>query len=253
MSSILTRRGLIGGLVTGGGALLSGCDKIVTNATLVEAIKSGEHGNYAIQRLLQNRTALATEYLPSQRSPVFRSNGTRLPVGQEYANHITSNFANWTLVIDGLVARPQAMPLNQVRAMPARSQITRHDCVEGWSAIAKWTGVPMKLLLDHAGMSDKARYVVLHCADANDGAPYYESIDVIDAMHPQTMLAWALNDENLPVMNGAPLRLRVERQLGYKQAKYVQRLEVVESFANIRGGNGGFWEDGAGYEWYAGL
>jgi DMSO/TMAO reductase YedYZ molybdopterin-dependent catalytic subunit len=253
MSAILTRRALMGGLVTGGGALLSGCDAIVQNPSLVNAIKAGEHGNYALQRLLQNRTALATEYAPSQRSPVFRANGTRMPVGQDYANHVAANFANWNLVIDGLVARPQAIPLNAVKAMPARSQITRHDCVEGWSAIAKWTGVPMKLLLDRAGIGPNARYVVIHCADANDGAPYYESIDVIDAMHPQTMLAWALNDELLPVMNGAPLRLRVERQLGYKQAKYVQRLQIVESFANIRGGKGGFWEDGAGYEWYAGL
>jgi DMSO/TMAO reductase YedYZ molybdopterin-dependent catalytic subunit len=253
MNTLLTRRALMGSLVTGGGALLSGCDAIVKNPALVDAIKAGEHGNYALQRLLQNRTALATEYAPSQRSPLFRSNGTRMPVGQEYANHIASNFANWTLAIDGLVARPQAIPLNAVKAMPARSQITRHDCVEGWSAIAKWTGVPMKLLLDRAGIAPNARYVVLHCADANDGAPYYESIDIIDAMHPQTMLAWALNDELLPVMNGAPLRLRIERQLGYKHAKYVQRLQIVESFANIRGGKGGFWEDGAGYEWYAGL
>ncbi len=253
MSGILTRRGLLGGLVAGGGALLSGCDKIVTNDTLVNAIKSGEDGNYRLQRLLQNRTALAAEYLPSQRSPVFRSNGTRMPVGTDYPRHVATNFTDWTLAIDGMVARPQVMPIGQLRAMPNRSQITRHDCVEGWSAIAKWTGVPLKLVLDHAGMSPNARYVVFHCADANDGAPYYESIDVIDAMHPQTMLAWALNDVNLPVMNGAPLRLRVERQLGYKQAKYVNRLQIVDSLKPIRGGNGGFWEDGAGYEWYAGL
>lgn len=253
MSTILTRRALVGGLVTGGGMLLSGCDAIVTNPSLVGAIKAGEDGNYALHRWLQDRNALATEYLPSQRSPVFRANGTRMPVGQDYANHIATKFANWNLVVDGLVSRPQSIPLSAVKAMPARSQITRHDCVEGWSAIGKWTGVPMKLLLERAGIAPNARYVVLWCADANDGAPYYESIDLIDAMHPQTMLAWALNDELLPVVNGAPLRLRVERQLGYKHAKYVQRLQVVESFANIRGGKGGFWEDGAGYEWYAGI
>jgi DMSO/TMAO reductase YedYZ molybdopterin-dependent catalytic subunit len=253
MSAILTRRGLLGGLVAGGGALLSGCDRIVTNDTLVNAIKVGEDGNYRLQRLLQDRTALATEYLPSQRSPIFRSNGTRLPVGADYARHVATSFADWTLTIDGLVARPQSLPIAQVRAMPARSQITRHDCVEGWSAIAKWTGVPLKLILDRAGLLPSARFVVFHCADANDGAPYYESIDLIDAVHPQTILAWALNDTALPVMNGAPLRLRVERQLGYKQAKYVSRIEVVDSFKNIRGGHGGFWEDGAGYEWYAGV
>jgi len=252
MKTILTRRALVGGLATGAGALVSGCDAVWQNETLVGAIKAGEKGNYALQRLLQDRTALAKEFAPNQRSPIFRSNGTRMPVGTEYAGHVATNFANWTLVVDGMVARPQAIPINQLRAMPNRSQITRHDCVEGWSAIAKWTGVPLKLVLDRAGLSRDARYVVFWCADANDGAPYYESIDVIDAYHPQTMLAWALNDTNLPVMNGAPLRLRVERQLGYKQAKYVQRIEAVASLKGIRGGKGGFWEDGAGYEWYAG-
>jgi DMSO/TMAO reductase YedYZ molybdopterin-dependent catalytic subunit len=253
MSHILTRRALISGLVASSGALLSGCDKIVTNPTLIDAIKSGEDGNYRLQRLLQNRTALATEYLPSQRSPVFRSNGTRMPVGADYARHLATGFADWTLAIDGLVAQPQVMPIGALRAMPNRSQITRHDCVEGWSAIAKWTGVPLKLVLDQARISPNARYVVFHCADANDGAPYYESIDIVDALHPQTMLAWALNDEMLPVMNGAPLRLRVERQLGYKHAKYVNRLQIVDSLTSVRGGKGGFWEDGAGYEWYAGV
>ena len=253
MSAIITRRALIGGMTAGGGLLLSGCDKIVTNPELVDLLKAGEHGNYALQRLLQNRTALATEYAPSQRSPIFRANGTRQPVGDDYARHTANQFADWTLVIDGMVARPQAIPLNELRSLPSRSQITRHDCVEGWSAIAKWTGVPLKLLLDRAGISPQANFIVFHCADVSRGQPYYESIDRIDAAHPQTMLAWALNDTMLPVMNGAPLRLRVERQLGYKQAKYVQRIEVVASLKPIRGGNGGFWEDVAGYEWYAGL
>ena len=138
--------------------------------------------------------------------------------------------------------------------MPARSQITRHDCVEGWSAIAKWTGVPLKLLLDRAGARPEARFIVFHCADPQgNGSMYYESIDRVDAVHPQTMLAYAINDRLLPVENGAPLRLRVERQLGYKQAKYVQRIEAVPSLAGIGGGGGGYWEDVAGYEWYAGL
>ena len=139
-------------------------------------------------------------------------------------------------------------------AMPKRTQITRHDCVEGWSAIGKWTGVPLKLLLDAAGLKSSARYIVFHCADKmSNGAMYYESIDLVDAMHPQTMLAWALNDSILPIGNGAPLRLRVERQLGYKQAKYIQRVEAVASLDQVYGGKGGYWEDGAGYEWYAGI
>ena len=253
MSQILTRRALVGGLVAGAGGLVSGCDALGNNPSFRNLLKAGEHGNYALHRLLQDRTALAKEFAPSQRSPVFRANGTRTPSGDAYARHMATNFADWQLVIDGMVARPQAIPLAELKAMPARSQITRHDCVEGWSAIAKWTGVPLKLLIDRAGISPQANYIIFHCADPqSNGSMYYESIDRIDAAHPQTMLAWALNDTLLPVQNGAPLRLRVERQLGYKQAKYVQRIEAVSTLANSYGGKGGYWEDGAGYEWYAG-
>ena len=252
MTALLTRRLLVGGLIGGGGALLSGCDALVTDDRVGRVLKLGEDASYVVHRTIQDRMALAKEFRPNERSPIFRSNGTNMPVGADYARHMAARFADWTLVIDGLVARPQLLAINQVRAMPARSQITRHDCVEGWSAIAKWTGVPVKLLLDRAGMRPEARYVVFHCADANDGSPYYESFDLLDAYHPQTILAWNLNDQPLPVQNGAPLRLRVERQLGYKHAKYVQRIEAVASLAHIYGGKGGFWEDGAGYEWYAG-
>ena len=215
-------------------------------------MKLGEDGNYLIHRSLQDRMALAKEFAPSQRSPIFRANGTQMPVGDAYARHVATNFADWTLVIDGLVAHPQALPLAQVKASPARTQITRHDCVEGWSAIAKWTGVPLSMLLDRAGVRPEARYVVFHCADVDNGRRYYESIDMVDARHPQTILAWALNDALLPVPNGAPLRLRVERQLGYKHAKYVERIEAVASLTPVYGGKGGFWQDAAGYEWYAG-
>lgn len=251
MSGIITRRALV---ASGAGLLLAGCDRMGNNREFQQLLKSAEHGNYALQRLLQDRTALVEEFAPSQRSPVFRSNGTRMPGGDEYARHLASNFADWQLIVYGAVARPQAYSLDQIKALPARTQITRHDCVEGWSAIAKWHGVPLKLLLDRAGVSSQARYIVFHCADPqSNGTMYYESIDRIDAAHPQTMLAWAINDALLPVQNGAPLRLRVERQLGYKHAKYVQRIEAVPTLAGIYGGGGGYWEDAAGYEWYAGL
>jgi DMSO/TMAO reductase YedYZ molybdopterin-dependent catalytic subunit len=253
MSALLTRRALVGGLVTGAGALVSGCDALGNNPAFRNLLQSAEHGNYVLHRALQDRTALAKEFSPSERSPIFRANGTRMPSGDAYARHVANNYADWQLVIDGMVARPQAIPLGELRKLPARSQITRHDCVEGWSAIAKWTGVPLKLLLDRAGISPQANFIVFHCADPqSNGSFYYESIDRIDAAHPQTMLAWGLNDMYLPVMNGAPLRLRVERQLGYKQAKYLQRIEAVASLKGIYGGKGGYWEDGAGYEWYAG-
>lgn len=252
MTAIITRRALVGGAVAGSGLMLSGCDALGRNEHFQEALKLGEHANYAIHRTLVDRMALAKEFAPNQRSPIFRPNGTRMPVGDIYARHVANEFRDWTLVIDGLVNRPQILPIGQLRTLPARTQITRHDCVEGWSAIAKWTGVPVKILLDGAGLRPDARYIVFHCADANDGTPYYESFDLVDAFHPQTILAWNLNDQPLPIPNGAPLRLRVERQLGYKHAKYVQRIEAVADLKTIYGGKGGFWEDNAGYEWYAG-
>ena len=252
--TLLTRRALVGGLAAGAGLSLAGCDRLGDDPRVRRLLESAEGGNHALQRLLQDRTALAEEFAPGQRSPIFRANGTRMPGGFDYARHLATGFADWRLAIDGAVARPQALSLAEIRAMPARAQITRHDCVEGWSAIAKWTGVPLKLLLDRVGVQPNARFVVLHCADPQtNGSMYYESIDLVDALHPQTMLAWAINDALLPVANGAPLRLRVERQLGYKHAKYVERIELVPSLAGIGGGKGGYWEDVAGYQWYAGI
>jgi DMSO/TMAO reductase YedYZ molybdopterin-dependent catalytic subunit len=205
------------------------------------------------QRLISPRDALAREYGEADMSPIFRSNGTSMPGTADYARHLAENFANWRLTVDGLVARPLSIPIQAIRAMPHRIQITRHDCVEGWSAIGKWHGVPLSKFLDAAGLDPRARYIVFHCADRFGDKPYYESIDLIDAFHPQTILAFGMNGHLLPVPNGAPLRLRVERQLGYKHAKYIQRVQAVESLAGIYGGKGGYWEDNVDYEWYAGI
>ena len=129
-------------------------------------------------------------------------------------------------------------------------------CGEGWTAIAEWTGVRLETLLDEAGLKPGARYIVFHCFDALDqteaGDRYYESIDLVDARHPQTLLAYMMNGATLPVPHGAPLRLRVERQLGYKHAKYIKRIEAVASLDGIGGGKGGYWED-RGYEWFAAI
>jgi DMSO/TMAO reductase YedYZ molybdopterin-dependent catalytic subunit len=137
--------------------------------------------------------------------------------------------------------------------MPQRTQITRHDCVEGWSVIGKWSGVPLAAMLDAVSPRSDARYVVFRCMD-NDGAGnlYYESLDLHQARHPQALLALRLNDAPLDPDHGAPLRLRVPTQLGYKSAKWIARIEVIGSFARIAGGRGGYWED-EGYEWYAGI
>jgi DMSO/TMAO reductase YedYZ molybdopterin-dependent catalytic subunit len=149
---------------------------------------------------------------------------------------------------------PLSLSLDDLRAMPSRTQITRHDCVEGWSCIGEWTGVQLKHVLNQAGMKPNARYVVFYCADdlGGNGSLYYESIGMIDAYHPQTILAYQMNGEALSVPHGAPLRVRIERQLGYKMAKYIMRIEAVETLADINGGKGGFWED-RGYAWYAGI
>jgi DMSO/TMAO reductase YedYZ molybdopterin-dependent catalytic subunit len=252
--TILTRRALITGLAMGSGVALSGCDAIGRNESFRKLILNAEGSNFKIQRALTDRMALAREFGAEDMSPIFRANGTKLPEGEAYAAHIASKFANWRVRVDGLVTTPQSFDMAMIRSMPQRTQITRHDCVEGWSAIGKWTGVPLKLLLDAAGLSTQARYIVFHCADMMSGQNrYYESIDLVDALHPQTILAWALNDAILPVGNGAPLRLRVERQLGYKHAKYVERIEAVNDLTKLYRGKGGYWEDGSGYEWYAGL
>ena len=250
----LSRRRLIGSLGAGaGGLLLSGCDRIAAAPGVQHLLGIGEGLTFGAQRLVTDRAALAPEYAPADMSPVFRTNGNTLPASEAYQAHVANRFADWLLAVDGLVQRPLTLSLAQIRALPARTQITRHDCVEGWSAIGKWTGVPLKLLLDQAGLQPGARYVVLHCADDFAGDRYYESIDLIDAFHPQTILAWGMNDQPLGVGHGAPLRLRVERQLGYKQAKFVMRLEVTNSLAAIGAGKGGYWEDVADYQWYAGI
>jgi DMSO/TMAO reductase YedYZ molybdopterin-dependent catalytic subunit len=235
------------------GLLLGGCDRLNNNAQFRDVLRSAEKVTMGAQRLVSPRDALAREYSEADMSPIFRSNGTSMPSTTQYARHLAENFANWRLAVDGLVGRPLSIPLQTLRSIPHRVQITRHDCVEGWSAIGKWHGLELSRILDAARLSGRAKYIVFHCADRFGDKPYYESIDLIDAFHPQTILAWGMNDHLLAVPHGAPLRLRVERQLGYKQAKYVERIEAVESLAGIFGGRGGYWEDNADYEWYAGI
>ena len=248
---MITRRRFI---ATGtSGLMLGGCDRLNNSPSFRGGLRSAEKLAMASQRLISPRDALAREYAAADLSPIFRSNGTAMPNTPDYAQHLKEHFANWHLVVDGLVARPLSIPLQMLRSLPHRVQITRHDCVEGWSAIGKWHGVELSRILDHAGLSSRAKYIVFHCADRFGDKPFYESIDLVDAFHPQTILAFGLNGHLLPVPNGAPLRLRVERQLGYKQAKYIQRIQAVDSLASLYGGKGGYWEDNVDYEWYAGI
>lgn len=260
---IVTRRGfLVGTALSMGTLALAGCDRLSQTPSFRSRLDLAEKLTMRGQRLLIGGQALAHEFTSADLSPVFRGNGTVMPADEEYQMLLADQFASWRLIVDGLVERPASYSLAELRQLPARTQITRHDCVEGWSAIGGWTGTPLSLLLRASGLKQEARFVVFHCADTYEGAPikggdersgrYYESIDLVDAFHPQTILAHSLNNAPLPVQNGAPLRLRVERQIGYKQAKYVMRVEVTARLDLIGGGKGGFWED-RGYEWYAGI
>ncbi|HXA39396.1 MAG TPA: molybdopterin-binding protein [Phenylobacterium sp.] len=252
------RRGwLRAGLASAGALVLAACDRITNSSRGVAVLQSAEGLTRRAQRLVIDRKALAREFTPADISGDFRPNGSIDPQDPDYLALKAKAFADYRLVVDGLVERPLSLSLADLRGMPARTQITRHDCVEGWSSIGKWTGARLGPLLDRAGLKPTARYIVFHCGDTleqtlDGSGQYYESIDLIDAYHPQTILAYAMNDQPLPVAHGAPLRLRVERQLGYKHAKYVMRIEAVDDYRHLGRGNGGFWED-RGYEWYAGI
>jgi DMSO/TMAO reductase YedYZ molybdopterin-dependent catalytic subunit len=253
----LTRRRFLIGSGVAATGLLTGCDALVENASVNDVLQKAESLTMGAQRLLMSHRPLAREYTEGDLSPVFKANGTSQPDGEDYARLMENSFADWRLVVNGMVQKPLELSLADLKAMPSRTQITRHDCVEGWSAIGKWTGVPLGDVLQKAGIAPGARYAVFYCADEYektlDGSgQYYESIDLVDAWHPQTILAYSMNGKDLEVAHGAPLRLRVERQLGYKHAKYVMRIELVDSFKGLWGGKGGFWED-RGYEWYAGI
>ena len=236
-----------------GGALLAGCDRISGSDTGMKVLAAGEALNRRVQALLSPSSAMAQEYTEADISAVFKPNGSTLPDTPEYQALMKNGFSDYRLQVDGLVERTATLSLADLKALGTTTQITRHDCVEGWSAIGKWTGTPLAAVLDHVKPRHDARFVVFHCFDnIEEDTAYYESIDLPEARHPQTLLAWALNNAELPIPNGAPLRLRIGRQLGYKQAKYIRRIELVASFGDIGDGNGGYWEDN-GYEWYAGI
>jgi DMSO/TMAO reductase YedYZ molybdopterin-dependent catalytic subunit len=251
---MITRRRLVASVGLGaGGLFLSGCDRIAASPAFRGFVETADGLTIDFTRAVSARDALAREFATADLSPVFRANGTLMPNTPAYQALLANGFADYRLRIDGLVRQPLSLSLDQLRALPQRNQITRHDCVEGWSAIGGWTGPQLGPLLRRAGLLPQARFIIFHCADLYGGTPYYESVDLIDAYHPHTILAYGLNDRILPIPNGAPLRLRVERQLGYKHAKYLHRIEARATLDGLHSGKGGFWEDVADYEWYAGI
>ncbi|MGH7660811.1 MAG: molybdopterin-dependent oxidoreductase [Vulcanimicrobiaceae bacterium] len=186
-------------------------------------------------------------------SAVFPIDSLPTPQSGRYRQYMRDDFRSYRLSVRGEVEDPGDLSLQHLRAMRQHTQITRHDCVEGWSAIGKWSGIALRDLLALVRPKREARFIVFHCMDADQsGAPYYESLDLDQAMHPQTLLALDFNGRRLPVEHGAPVRLRIPTQLGYKGAKWVRRIELVTSYAHVYGGKGGYYEDN-GYEWFAGM
>jgi DMSO/TMAO reductase YedYZ molybdopterin-dependent catalytic subunit len=258
----ISRRRIVTGVgLASSGLILSGCDAFDFlsdgDSAARRFMERANDLSFRAQRLLIGADGMAQEFSEADIRQPMRPNGVSNPRDPGYVELADNAFSDYRLEVTGLVDTPLSVSLEDLRTMGERTQITRHDCVEGWSCIAKWTGVPLATVLDRAGVKAGARYVVFHCFDTierslSGDVKYYESIDLIDARHPQTILAYGMNDQSLPVANGAPLRVRVERQLGYKMAKYIRRIELVDEFASIGSGKGGYWED-RGYDWYAGI
>jgi DMSO/TMAO reductase YedYZ molybdopterin-dependent catalytic subunit len=244
---------LTGAAAFAAAAALTGCAKVTNALNENEAIKSVLGSTQRLNHLVIGTRGQAKLYPDSAIDREFRVNGFDTPSDSTYAALRADGFATYKLVVEGAVDRPQAFTLAQLRGLEALTQTTRHDCVEGWSAIGKWSGVRLSTVLALVSPQSKARYVIFHCLDrSSDGDPYYESLDMHQAAHPQALLALDLNERPLDADHGAPVRLRVPTQLGYKSAKWVGRIELAENFKNVGGGKGGYWED-QGYEWYAGI
>lgn len=262
MSTRLNRRAFVAGAA---GLALAGCDRVAGTTTGQKVLDYNETLNYAAARALPSGQ-LAPEYAKSAISAYFKPNGSIDPKDPGYKKLAGAQFAGWKMQVGGLVDKPQAFSLDDLKAMASRTQVTRHDCVEGWSCIGEWKGVPLSEILAAVHAKDEARFVVFHCFDSYDTdyttddvdipdpppPRFYGSIAVADALQPQTILAYEMNGAPLPVSHGAPLRLRIERQLGYKNTKYINTIELVKSFESIGQGNGGYWEDN-GYNWYGGI
>jgi len=238
-------------LLTGSGSLsdaglLGGCDAPALSR-LATPYDWSNGLTFAVQRWLQRHQPLVREFGPEAISAVFPTINTTDPDDPAYRRSKAAGFSDWRLPVTGLVARPGAFSLAELKAMPARTQITLHSCEQGWSAIGQWTGVPLAQVLAAAGMRPEARYVVIRTVDG-----WWDSYDLFDALHPQTILAYGMNGADLPVAHGAPVRLRVERQLGYKSLKYLSSIEAVDRVDGIGHGRGSMVA-GLGFSWYAGI
>jgi len=253
MSSPLSRRKLITtGLATAVGASGLGVAAVLAHRYgLIPPDHGGIFGvgetlTYAAQRILMSRHSLAREFNRSEISKVAPVNG-KPPETESYRRLLAGGFQDWRLTIDGLVARPSSFSLADLKRFPSGSQITHQACEEGWSFIAEWIGVPLSYVLNFVGVSAQARYVVYFSFDE-----FWDSIDMPDAWHPQTFLAYGMNGQDMPTGHGAPVRMKVARQLGYKSVKYLSHITVTDTMKNIGDGQGSP-APAAGYAWYAGI
>ena len=208
--------------------------------------RPGEALTFASQRLLA-RHSLAREFPRSLISKPPLANG-KPPKDAEYQRLQAGGFADWRLAVDGMVARPTSFSLGELRSYPSRGQITHLACEEGWSFIAEWTGVPLAHVLETVGILPQAKYVVYFSIQPR----WWDSVDMADALHPQTLVTYGMNGDELPAGHGGPLRLRVPRQLGYKSVKYITRLTVTDSLKGFGKGMGSFAAE-RGYSWYSGI
>jgi DMSO/TMAO reductase YedYZ molybdopterin-dependent catalytic subunit len=246
----ISRRALLTSVPALGGLLVTGCSRETFVPPRVRGglIGAADVLTMSTNRLMLFRQQLAREYRRSDVADPFPTWNQTNPGNAQYQRHLSERFKNWRLPIDGLVERPAELSLDEIKRLPARTQITAHVCEQGWSAIGEWTGAPLQRVLEAAGgVRPAARYVVIETFDG-----WYEGYDLFEVEHPQTILAYGLNGRDLPTGNGAPLRLRVERQCGYKQLKFVQSIHVVDSIAGFGRGTGGINSD-FGFHWFAGV
>ena len=252
MSDLSRRKLITSGLAAAAGILGVGvAARLAQKYGLVPPDHGGIYGlgetlTYASQRLL-TRHSLAREFSPSQISKRPLANEIA-PFSEAFKRLQAGGFADWRLSVDGMVDQPGSFSLAQLKSYPSRSQITELSCEEGWTYIAEWIGVPLSHVLDLVGAHPQARYVVYFSIEPD----WWESIDMADALHPQTFLTYGMNGDDLPVGNGGPLRLRLPRQLGYKSVKFITHLTVTDSLKSFGKGLGSASPE-AGYAWYAGI
>jgi len=251
MNRISRRRLITGGLVAATGASGVAAARLAQKYGLVPPDHGGLYGfgetlTYAAQRLL-TRHSMAREFSRAQISARPVPNELA-PFSDAFKRLQAGGFTEWRLAVNGMVAQPASFSLDDIKRFPSRSQITLLACEEGWSYIAEWIGVPLSHVLEAVGILPQAKYVVYNSIDPD----WWDSIDMADALHPQTLLTYGMNGGELSVANGGPLRLRVPRQIGYKSVKFITRLTVTDDLKKFGKGLGSAAPEG-GYAWYVGI